>query len=152
MNAPATIRAWWNNTKELPFPIGILCQGGMVAGPILLAFLVLPIMDWTINERQMSYGELWTSGAGFVVALFVLLVMVGAWGLAARNPTSRWALVAAPIAPYVASMPLPKSGLMSADDVLLGILSGLFTAAIIYGCLFHLPGVRRYLSSTARGS
>lgn len=141
------LRVWWNNTKELPFPVGMLCQGGMIVGPVLLAFLVLPIVDWTVNGLQMSYRELWKSGAGFVAMLFLLFVTVGTWGMAARSLISRWALVAVPIIPHIASLPFLNSGWVAADDgVLVGLLSGCFMAALIYGCLFHLPSIRHYFS------
>src|SRR5438034_6471454 len=70
-------------------------------GPVLFVFVVLPIVEWTVNGRPMSYAELWKSGAGLAFGLFLFLLMIGAWGLAARNLRSRWALVAAPTAPYV---------------------------------------------------
>jgi hypothetical protein len=85
MGALAIVKRWWRNTKELPFPLDMLCQGAMVAGPILLVFLVLPIVEWTINGRQMSYAELWKSGAGLAFGLFLFLLMIGAWGLAAQS-------------------------------------------------------------------
>src|SRR5713101_6495150 len=64
MDALAIVKRWWRNTNDLPFPLDMLCQGAMVAVPILFVFVVLPIVDWTINGRQMSYAELWKSGAG----------------------------------------------------------------------------------------
>lgn len=146
MRALTIIRGWWRNTKDLPFPLDMLCQGAMVVAPILLVFVALPIVDWTINGRQMSYAELWKSGAGLAFGLFLFLVMIGSWGLAARNLRSRWALVAAPSAPHVASVPFLNSGLLSTDDVLFGILGGLFMAATTYACLFHLRAVRRYFA------
>jgi hypothetical protein len=146
MYALTKIKGWWRNTKDLPFPLDMLCQGAMVAGPILLVSVVLPIVDWTINGRQMSYVELWKSGAGPAFGLFLFLIMIGAWGLAACSLGSRWALVAAPAAPYIASAPFLDSGLLSTEDVWFGILGGLLTAAIMYACLFHLPAVRRYLA------
>ncbi len=146
MDALATVKGWWRNTKDLPFPLDMLCQGAMVTGPIMLVFLVLPIVDWTINGRQMSYAELWKSGAGLAFGLFLFLIMIGAWGLAARNLRSRWALVAAPTAPYIASLPFLNSGLLSMEDAWFGILGGLVMAAITYACLFHLPAVRRYFA------
>jgi hypothetical protein len=118
----------------------------MVVGPILFVFLVLPIVDWPINGRQMSYAELWKSGAGLAFGLFLFLITIGAWGLAARNLRSRWALVAAPTAPYVASLPFLNSELLSTEDVWFGILGGLVMGAIMYACLFHLPAVRRYFA------
>jgi hypothetical protein len=147
MDALALVKRWWRNTKDLPFPLDMFCQGAMVAGPILFMFLVLPVFDWTIDGRQMSYAELWKSGAGLAFGLFLLLLMIGAWGLAARNLASRWALVAAPAAPYVASVPFLSSGLLSTEDVWFGILGGLLVAAIMYVCLFHLPAVRRYFAA-----
>src|SRR5216110_1662179 len=69
------------------------------------------------------------------------------WGLAARNLASRWALVAAPAAPYVASVPFLSSGLISTEDVWFGILGASLVAAITYACLFHLPAVRRYFAA-----
>jgi hypothetical protein len=70
--------------------------------------------------------------------------------LAARNLRSRWALVAAPTAPYIASVPFLSSGLLSAEDVWFGILGGLVMAAITYACLFHWPAVRRYFAAGRR--
>jgi hypothetical protein len=144
MDALAIVKGWWTNTKDLPFPLDMLCQGAMVAGPILLLFLALPIVDWTINGRQMSYAELWKSGAGLAFGLFLFLIMIGAWGLAARNLRSRWALVTAPTAPYIVSLPFLSYGLLSTEDVWFGIFGGLVIAAITYACLFHLPALRRY--------
>ena len=147
MDALAIVKRWWRNTKDLPFPLDMLCQGAMVAGPVLFVFVVLPIVEWTVNGRPMSYAELWKSGAGLAFGLFLFLLMIGAWGLAARNLRSRWALVAAPTAPYVASVPFLSSGLISTEDVWFGILGGLLVAAITYACLFHLPAVRRYFAA-----
>jgi hypothetical protein len=148
MDALAIIKERWRNTKDLPFPLDMLCQGAMVVSPILFMFLVLPIVDWTINGRQISYAELWRSGAGLAFGLFLFLIIIGAWGLAARNLRSRWALVAAPTAPYIASVPFLNSGLLSTEDVWFGILGGLLMAAIAYACLFHLPAVRRYFAGS----
>src|SRR5438309_1795592 len=72
MDALAIVKRWWRNTKDLPFPLDMLCQGAMVAGPVLLVFLVLPIVEWTVNGRQMSYAELWKSGAGLAGTIIFL--------------------------------------------------------------------------------
>src|SRR5207244_8945087 len=141
MDALAIVKRWWRNTEDLPFPLDMLCQGAMVAAPVLFVFLVLPIVEWTVNGRQMSYAELWKSGAGLAFGLFLFLLMIGAWGLAARNLTSRWALVAAPTAPYVASVSFLSSGLISAVEPWFSMRGGLSVAAITYACLFHFPAV-----------
>jgi len=146
MKTLAILQGWWRNTQDLPFPLDMLCQGAMIAGPTMFVFLVVPIVDWTIDGRHISYAELWASGAGVAFAVFLLLITLGAWGLAARSLASRWALVAAPIAPYLASVPFMNAGLLSREDILFGILGGLLMAAVIYACLFHLPAVRRYFA------
>ena len=115
----------------------------MVAVPILLFFLVFPIAEWDIDGRRVSYEELWLSGQGAAIALWLLLPGVGAWGLAARSSKSRWLLVLAPIAPFLLPGAFPGARLDSE-----AIVSGVLTAAIAYFCLFHLRSVRAYLSQT----
>lgn len=149
METLAIVRGWWKNIRDLPFPLDMLCQGAMVAGPVMLVFLAFPIVDWTIGGREMSYVELWTSGAGFAFGLFLILLTIGAWGLAARSRRSCWALVAAPLAPYVASVPFFDSGLLPTEDLRYGLLGGVLVAAIVYACLFHWPAVRRYFGVRA---
>ena len=146
MDAIPIVRTWWKNTKDLPFPLDMLCQGAMVAGPVLLVTLVLPFLDWTTTDLGLSYAELWRSGAGIAFGLFLLLITIGAWGLAARKRASRWALVAAPPVPYLASIPFLNSGLLTTEDIRYGILGGVLVAAVLYACLFHLPSVRRYFT------
>src|SRR4051812_36854326 len=102
-----TIRGCWRNTKEMPFLLRILCQGGMVAGPLLLVTLVVPAGNWKFNGHQMSYPELWRSGTGIIQLIFLGLVTLGTWGIAARKPSSRWALVVAPILPPMLALAFP---------------------------------------------
>jgi hypothetical protein len=133
------IAMWWRNSKEMPVLLRTLCQGGMVAGPLLLLFLIVPVAPWTVNGKPMSYAEFWTSGAGLSAALFVGLITLGTWGIAARKSWTRWALVSAPILPVI---PFPNSML---PDVGLVLLNGALTGAVIYLCLFHIKSVRQYL-------
>jgi hypothetical protein len=130
----------WRNTSGMPFLLRIWCQGGMIAGPILLFFVLFPVTDWTVNGREMSYREFWSSGAGATAATFVGLFTVGAWGMAARIPASRWALVLSPLLP-LAFMPAFMVGTTSLSTLLLGQA---ITAAIVYWCLFRLNAVRQY--------
>lgn len=149
MLAITQLNRWWKNTKEMPFLMRLLCQGGMVAGPILLFFLLAPIADWTVNGRRISYGELWSSGAGASFALFIALIILGSWGLAARKPISRWAVVLAPVAPYAVLLAFPNSWL-TADSISVSVLMQAFiAAALMYFCLFHLKGIRRYLERSS---
>lgn len=132
---------YWRNAKEMPTVLSLLCRGGMVAGPVLLFFLLVPIQDWNVNGQPMSYGELWRSGAGVSAATFVGLVTAGTWGMAARRTWSRWALVAAPVLPIIF---FPKA---LVPDLGFVIANGVVTAAVVYGCLFRLQSVREYLQS-----
>jgi len=128
----------WRNTNAMPPLLGLLCKGGMVAGPILLFFLIVPIVDWTVNGQRMSYSELWRSGAGLSAALFIGFVTLGTWGMVARQPWSRWALVLAPVLPIAAfpSLMISEPGML---------VNAIVISAVIYGCLFHLKSVRKYL-------
>jgi hypothetical protein len=128
----------WKNTKGMPWPLGMLCRGGMVASPILLFFLLLPIQDWNVDGRVMSYSELWASGYGFIFALFFAIGGVGFWGLAARKPNARWFLVFTPIVPLIAA-----SLIFSTFSEL---VEGVLGAVVIYACLFYLPAVKEYFT------
>ena len=133
------LRSYWRNTNQMPSILKPLCQGGMVAGPIMLFFILLPISDWTVNGQKMSYYEFWRFGAGTSALTFVGLIAIGTWGMAARKSWSRWTLVFAPLLP-IATIPramIPEFGM--------ALASGVFFAAIFYECLFHLTAVRKYL-------
>ena len=138
---------YWQNTKSMPFLLRLLSQGAMVAAPILLLFLVLPITEWEINGHRVSYAELWFSGQGVAIAAPLALVAAGAWGLAARNSASRWLLVLSPVAPYLilAILPATPSEPLTPDV----IASAALTAAVFYFCLFRLRAVREYLAPKA---
>jgi hypothetical protein len=138
-----TLRIYWRNTKEMPLLLGILCQGGMVVGPIFFVFAVLPIADWTFNGRQMSYSEFWSSGAGLVMVGIIGPMTMGAWGMAARKPNSRWALVLMPLVPVVLTLMFPQLRSTVTLDPLY-LLELILSPAIIYGCLFHFSSVRNY--------
>jgi len=142
-----TDRIWacWRNTKSLPFLLRLLIQGAMVATPILLLFLVLPIAGWEVDGRVVSYTELWSSGEGAALAVSLALAGAGAWGLAARRAASRWLLVFSPVAPYIVFAVFPASA--SAPITLGVIVSAALTATVFYFCLFHLRAVRAYLDA-----
>jgi hypothetical protein len=140
----------WQNTKSMPFLLRLLCQGAMVAAPILLLFLVLPITEWEVNGRSVSYAELGSSGEGAAIAASLGLASAGAWGLAARNSASRWLLVSTPLAPYVVLAVFPGSRVEPiGPDV---IVSAALTAAAFYFCLFRLRAVRAYLNREGLGT
>jgi hypothetical protein len=141
----SSLKRFWNNTKDLPFGIRHLCQGGMIAAPLLALLLVVPIGDWTVNERDVTYQELWASGAGSAFLAFTLLGSVGSWGMAARSPATRWAFVLMPSLPFLVAALHPSSWFtQEALSTASMPLSALATSAAIYVCLFHLPSMRRY--------
>ena len=144
------ILALWRNTKNMPQLLRMLCQGAMVAPPILAALLVLPLTDWTVNGKQVPYAELWKSGAGLTFLVFTLTATAGAWGLAARKTWARWALVATPVAPVIVAALYPKTWFTEqASGDLSTWLSALGMAAIFYACLFFLPSVKAYVYGSA---
>jgi len=116
----------------------------------LIALLLLPVMDWTVNGKQVSYGELWSSGAGLSMLLFSVTASAGAWGLAARAKWSRWAWVATPVAPLAVIAAYPKTWFTQevAPDTSVW-LGAIATSAIIFACLFLVPAVKRYVSGSA---
>ena len=118
----------------------------MVAPPILLAFLVLPLTDWTVNGKSMSYSELWWSGAGVVFGLALLLAAVGGWGIAARVSAARWAWVAAPVLPVLLLPLFPQLAAGSSSSALSSMGAGLVTSIVVYGALFHVAAVQQYIN------
>lgn len=151
MNIVIAVRRAWQNTKDMPFLLRMYCQGAMVVAPLLLFFLVLPLFDWNVNNRPLSYTELWSSGAGMASSLCLALAGLGGWGLAFRSSVARWAWVAAPSAPLLALPFFPASPQLSGlrDGSL--VAGALFTSVAVYAVLFHIPAVRRYLAHAATG-
>lgn len=128
----------------------LLSQGAMVVAPIFLFILVLPITDWEVNGRPVSYAELWSSGEGAAIASSLALIATGAWGIAARKAKSRWFLVASPLAPYIILTLFPASHAETiGPDV---IASAGLTAVVFYFCLFRLRAVRAYLDAEGVGT
>jgi hypothetical protein len=145
-----SIAAVWKNTKEMPQILRMFCQGAMVAPPILALLLVLPLTEWQVNGRQVPYQELWSSGAGPVMFLFVSLAALGGWGLAARRGWARWLWVATPTAPLLMAAALPSTWFTqeatAAGSTWLGAAG---TSALIYAALFLVPAVQRYVSGSS---
>jgi hypothetical protein len=142
----AALRHAWSNTTDMPPLLRVFCQGAMVVTPLLLLLLAVPLFDWTVGSQTMSYAELWQSGAGATLSACVLVWGIGAWGLAARAPRARWALVAAPSVPLLSLLFFPAwsgaEGLGSAAS----IGSALLTSVVVYVVLFFVPAVRRYVA------
>jgi hypothetical protein len=135
----------WRNTKAMPTILRVLCQGGMVVPPLLLVFLLFPLSGWEVNGREVSYVELWHSGAALVIASSMLLVATGAWGSAARLGWARWLLVAAPIVPLILATVHPRAWFT--EQAVSGSsawLSAVFASALIFIGLFLVPSVRAY--------
>jgi hypothetical protein len=144
----STLSRLWSNTKSMPQLLRMFCQGGMVAPPLLALLLVLPLTEWTVNGRQVPYKELWSSGAGLTMLVFMLAAAAGAWGLAARLRWSRWAWVATPVVPLVVAAAHPRTWFTEEvtrdPSVWLGSLA---TSAVVFACLFLVPAVRNYVTA-----
>ena len=145
-----SLSALWQNTKAMPQLLRMFCQGGMVAPPVLALLLVLPIMDWTVNGRQIGYAELWSSGAGLTMLVFMVMATAGAWGLAARARWSRWVWVATPLAPVLVAAAHPQTWFTqeATNDASVWV-SAAAASLVIFACLFWIPAVRMYASSGA---
>ena len=142
----SNVTSIWQNTKEMPQLLRMFCRGAMVAPPILALLLVLPLMEWTVNGRKVSYSELWSSGAGPVMLAFMVTAAAGAWGLAARASWSRWFWVATPIVPVLVAAVYPKTWFTGEAAGDTGIwLGALATGAFIFVCLFLVPSVQAYV-------
>jgi len=145
-----SIVAVWKNTKDMPQILRMLCQGAMVAPPILALLLVLPVTEWQINGRQVSYKELWSSGAGPVMFVFMATAAIGGWGLASRKAWARWLWVATPVAPLLLAAALPSTWFTrEATAERSTWLGALATSAFIFAGLFLAPSVRRYVQGSA---
>ena len=150
MNIVAPVRGAWQNTKDMPLLLRVYCQGAMLVAPLLLLFIALPLFDWAVNGRVVSYAELWSSGAGVILSLCLALLGFGAWALAARSSIGRWAWVAAPSVPLLATPFSPASSLLSDLSDTSLVAGMLLTSVAVYAVLFHAPSVRRYLEHGAR--
>src|SRR5690242_5922155 len=111
----------------------------MLVGPIVLILLVVPGHDMTMNGHHMSYSQLWRTGAGLAGVIGFGLFTAGAWGFAARQRWSRWALVAA----FILPIPVMPKALVPALPSL--VLSCLVPAVVLYAYLFRSERIRVYL-------
>jgi len=137
----------WTASRELPTLQRLLCRAGMIFGPLFLVAVLLPIADYQIGSREVSWREFWVSGAGPLFAAVMLLATAGSWGLAARRSAGRWLLVLTPLV-VVASILLYAGRDWTAVDALVLALFAA-TAALNYMALFRSPAVHHYLSDTA---
>ncbi len=134
----------------MPSLLRMFSQGGMTAGPPPFLAFALPLGNISVNGQTMSYAEFWASGAGVGTELFILMVTVGFWGLAARAPNSRWVLVVCPLIAWIPiAIAVPST---MAESVKMLILESIVGATFIYFCLFRLHSVRRYMEGAAGSS
>jgi len=132
----------------MPALLRMYCQGGMVAAPILILVLVLPIAPFNVNGQPVSYAELWSSGIGEITALFVGFIGIGAWGIAARSSISRWFIVLAGLLPAVFMTLIPSFYKFAPGASKISFLAeAAVTAILLYGCLFWIPSVQRYFNN-----
>jgi hypothetical protein len=136
----ARLRKLWGNMKEMPTLLRASCGGAMCVGPAFVVSLLAPGQK-VVNHRVMSYVDFWRSGAGEGFLLFAVLLTLGAWGMAARLSWSRWTIIAAFALPAVF---IPEAIVPNYWGT---IAYAAGTAVVAYGCLFHVPSVRRYFGA-----
>jgi hypothetical protein len=144
MAIAASVKACWANTKEMPSFLRLVCRVGMFLGPLMVVAALVPNGgEYQVDSRQVTYGEFWTSAAGPVFVAFSALIAVATWGLAARRPVLRWALVAVPMAAGALVLFFAERPWSFGDSV--GFALYLVLAASLYFYLFRTAGVRQYL-------
>jgi hypothetical protein len=143
-----SVLSLWRSTKQMPVLFRMFCQGGMLALPILAILLSLPVTNWTVNGRSVTYEELWQSGAGLTMLAFMLVGAAGAWGSAARAAWARWAWVATPVVPLLVAAAQPRTWFTDAAVANGSVwLSAFATSALIAAGLFLVPSVRAYFGA-----
>jgi hypothetical protein len=137
----------------MPFLLRMYCQGAMVVAPAFLILLILPIVEWEVDGHRMSYADQWLSGEGIASAAALVLVSVGAWGLAARKRASRWLLVLSPVVPCFVLAIFPGAPTVFSQPFdIETIASAAVVAIVFYVCLFHIRTVCEYLDGERVGA
>ena len=137
----------WAASRELPTLQRLLCRAGMIFGPLFLVAVLLPIADYQIGSREVSWREFWVSGAGPLFAAVMFLVTVGSWGLAARRSAGRWLLVLTPLVMVATLLLFADLDWTAVDALVLALFAAM--TALNYIALFRSPAVRHYLSDAA---
>lgn len=146
VNVFALIREARAGLAVMPELMRILCGGAMVATPVLLVLMFVPLVPLHINGQAVSRREFWHSGVALVFASFLILGVIGSWGMALRRPGTRWAVVSIVLVPAVISQLLPASALLALGQPSPSrmLVAGCAYAIGFYLCLFHIPAVKRY--------
>jgi hypothetical protein len=124
----------------------MFCQGFMIVSPLMLALIALPIGDWNVNGQKLTYVEIWTSGYAPALAIACFLMTVGAWGAAARNRRSRWAIVLSGLVPYLVLF----FGTLTGYDWF-AVLGGAVMSFLLFLVLFRLPSIAAYYAQDHEG-
>lgn len=121
-----------------------------MASPILLLILSIPSTNWKVNGRNVTYQELWASGAGLVFLSMIALVGVGSWGIAARKSEARWALVLANIVPVTVMSLWPLTWFTDQDSYLGFWISSFISAAFMFFLLFRVESINTYFFMSSK--
>jgi hypothetical protein len=131
----------------MPTLMRMFCGGAMLATPVLLLLMLVPLVPLQIDGQAVSRREFWESGIALVFVSFLLLGLVGSWGMALRRPGARWAAVSMPVAPGLILLLLPTSRLVASEQGLRTVAVGCAYAVAFYLCLFHIPVLKRYFAA-----
>jgi len=119
------------------------CTAGMLVGPLMSLFVLFPILPWRVAGRFVSHAELWSSGLGPIAFSSALVLGIGCWGVAAKNSKARWFLVLWPVVQNLAFLVVPEA---PRATLTINLFIGLTGAIVLYICLFHASGARRYFA------
>jgi hypothetical protein len=76
--------------KEMPLALRFLFFPYSLLGGISLpTFSLVPAAEFTINEKQVSYSEWWTSGAGPLSIIIGILLLISAIGFFLKKRFAR---------------------------------------------------------------
>ncbi|MDI9243845.1 hypothetical protein [Marinobacter sp. CHS3-4] len=134
----------WSNFKAMPFFMKLLALHGSIflVGALVTLF---PIGGFSVDGKEVTYADWWSSGAGIEFFLVALSIGTGAICLLKRVKYARviyFAVLTSIFAMRLASEPT----LLFRLDWVLTLIAFL---GLIYWYLFHKKTVRRYFGASS---
>ncbi len=132
---------YWRNTRSMPSLVRMFCQGSMLVPPIFVVLAAWPISDWSVNGKNLTYSEFWASGPAPTIASGLILVTIGAWGAAARNSRSRWAILFSVPVPYLVAFSFDYLTSYSSGYDWFDLIGSVIMTFLLYLVFFRLEPV-----------
>ena len=132
----------WNNFKAMPLFMRLLAFHGSMF--FVGAFVSLfPVGGFSVNGKDVSYSEWWSSGAGIEFFLVAISIGVGATCLLKKVKYARVIYFGALIGIF-ASIPISDPAILGRVDWLITLTISL---GLIYWYLFHKKTVQSYFGT-----